>query len=441
MFNNLLVHAELYIRIFRLFYIFVSSFIGFYITNLSNHFIYKLPFNSRLNLIKTITTKLEDMNIVYVKIFQSLCLDDNLLYENEKEYLIKYTDSVPFTKDDINYDILDTLQTNYDIKIDSYTPVNSGVVSVVFTGMYNNENVVIKVLKNNILHRLNIAFEDVELLLKMAHVNSFIRKMNLKKCFIDNKELLIEQTNFIKEANNIETFKRKIQNYKEYIIPFCYKEITLTHDNVIVMKNIKNLVYNDIKNYNKTVKNEFGKLLLKFGLISVLFTSAVHCDLHNGNVFFYINDDYDDKPKYQLGIIDFGIVAYPNRENQNNYYNFLKNIQQDKDVSKIEEVLYSILNEQIQFKNLELLKKAELLKKVSEIMIQDITYESHNMKIVINMSRTINSYGFSFTKEFNQICLSMRISANMAMNLLININETQQEILNSFYNINLLIDI
>jgi predicted unusual protein kinase regulating ubiquinone biosynthesis (AarF/ABC1/UbiB family) len=275
----------------------------------------------------------------------------------------------------------------------------------------------------------------------MAHVFSFIRKMNLKKCFIDNKELLIEQTNFIKEANNIETFKRKIQNYKEYIIPFCYKEITLSHNNVIVMKNIKNLVYNDIKNYNKTVKNEFGKLLLKFGLISVLFTSAVHCDLHNGNVFFYINEDDDDIPKYQLGIIDFGIVAYPNRENQNNYYNFLKNIQQDKDVSKIEEVLYSILNEQIRFKNLELLKKAELLKKVSEIMIKDITYETHNMEIVINMSRTINSYGFSFTKEFNQICLSMRISANMAMNLLININVTQQEILNSFYNINLLIDI
>jgi len=163
--------------------------------------------------------------------------------------------------------------------------------------------------------------------------------------------------------------------------------------------------------------------------------------LHNGNVFFYINEDDDDKPKYQLGIIDFGIVAYPNRENQNSYYNFLKNIQQDKDVSKIEEVLYSILNEQIRFNNLEVLKKAELLKKVSEIMIKDITYESHNMEIVINMARTINSYGFSFTKEFNQICLSMRISANMAMNLLININETQQEILNSFNNINLLIDI
>jgi ubiquinone biosynthesis protein len=441
MFNNLLVNCKLYIRIFRLFYIFVSSFIGFCITNLSNHSIYKLPFNSRLNLIKTITTKLEDINIVYVKIFQSLCLDDNLLYENEKEYLIKYTDSVPFTKDDINNDILDTLQTNYDIKIDSYTPVNSGVVSVVFTGMYNNENVVIKVLKNNILHRLYIAFDDIELLLKMANVFSFVRKMNLKKCFIDNKELLIEQTNFIKEANNIETFKHKIQNYKEYIIPFCYKEITLIHDNVIVMKNIKKLVYNDIKNYNKTVKNEFGKLLLKFGIISVLFTGAVHCDLHNGNVFFYINEDDDDKPKYQLGIIDFGIVVYPNRENQNNYYNFLKNIQQDKDVSKIEEVLYSILNEPILFNNLEVLKKVELLKKVTEIMMHDIRYETHNMEMIINMNRTINSYGFSFTKEFNQICLSMRISANMAMNLLININETQQEILNSFYNINLLIDI
>lgn len=441
MFNNLLVLSELYIRIIRLFYILVSSFIGFYITNLSNHFIYKLPLNSRLNLIKTITTKLEGMNIVYVKIFQSLCLDDNLLYENEKEYLIKYTDNVPFTSDDINYDILNTLQTNYDIKIDSYTAVNSGVVSVVFAGMYNNKRVVIKVLKNNIQHRLNIAFEDVELLIKTANVFSFIRKLNLKKCFIDNKELLIEQTNFIKETENIETFKRKIQNYKEYIIPFCYKEITLTHNNVIVMENIKNLVYNDIKNYNKTIKNEFGKLVLKFGLISVLFTRAVHCDLHNGNVFFYINDEDDDKPKFQLGIIDFGIVAYPNRENQNNYYNFLKNIQQNKDISKIEDVLYSVIKEEERFKSLEPLKKAELLKKVSEIMTRDIRYESHNMEMVIKMSQTINSYGFSFTKEFNQICLSMRISANMAMELLININETQNELLDSFYNINKLIDI
>tara|TARA_B110001452_G_scaffold265826_1_gene271280 strand:- start:702 stop:1808 length:1107 start_codon:yes stop_codon:yes gene_type:complete len=368
-------------------------------------------------------------------------LDNNLLYENEKEYLIKYTDSVPFRNDDINYDILDKLQTNYDIEVDSYIAVNSGVVSLVFTGMYNNERVVIKVLKNNIQHRLKTAFEDLELLIKMANVFSFIRKLNLKKCFIDNKDLLIEQTDFIKETENIEIFKRKIENYKEYIIPFCYKEITLTHNNVIVMENIKNLVYNDIKNYNKTVKNEFGKLLVKFGLISVLFTSAVHCDLHNGNVFFYINDDTDDKPKYQLGIIDFGIVAYPNRENQNNYYNFLKNIQQYKDISKIEEVLYSVIKEEERFKSLEPLKKAELLKKVSEIITQDISYESHIMEMLINMSQTINSYGFSFTKEFNQICLSMRISANMAMELLININETQNELLDSFYNINKLIDI
>ena len=430
-----------YIRIIRLFYIFVSSFIGFYITNLSNHFIYKLPLNSRLNLMKTITTKLEDMNIVYVKIFQSLCLDKNLLYENEKEYLIKYTDSVPFTSEDINYDVIDTLETNYDIKFDSYTAVNSGVVSLVFTGMYNNERVVIKILKNNIQQRLNIAFEDVELLIKTANVFSFIRKLNLKKSFIDNKELLIEQTNFIKETENIEIFKRKIQNYKEYIIPFCYKEITLTHNNVIVMENIKNLVYNDIKNYNKTIKNEFGKLILKFGLISVLFTSAVHCDLHIGNVFFYINEDDDDKPKFQLGIIDFGIVTYPNRENQNNYYKFFKNIQQDKDESEMEEVFYSIINEQERFKSLELLKKAELLKKVSEIMTRDLTDELHIMEMYIELSETINFYGFSFTKEFNQVCLSLRISANMSMELLINLNETQNELLDSFYNINKLIDI
>lgn len=434
---------KLCMRMSRIFYIFTTSYTGFYITNLSNKYTYKIQPNPRLELIKSITTKIEDMNIVYVKIFQSLCLDDKLLNEDEKEYLTKYTDRVPYMESDIDYAMLDTLETNYNIKLDSYTPLNSGVISVVYTGMYNNEKVVIKVLKNNINHRLSIAFEDMEFILNMAYVFPIIRKLNLKKCLLDNKEILMEQTNFIREANNIETFKSKFENHSEYIIPYCYKDITMAYNNVIVMENIKNLVYNDIKNYDEIVKNEFGKLIGKFGLICLLFISAIHCDLHSGNIFFYINDDYDDdKPKYQLGIIDFGIVAYPSRENQNIYYNYFKNIQMDKDRSKIKEHIVGIINEKIKFQNLELSKKTQLLKELEEIMLGETTSQKDHQRVVfMNMSKCINNYGFSYTKEFNQITLSMAVSSNMALNLIIDSEKTQNEIMQSFNQINSLIDI
>lgn len=130
---------RLFMRMFRIFYIFTTSYMGFNITNLSNKYFYKIQSNPRLELIKSITTKIEEMNIVYVKIFQSLCLDDKLLNEEEKVYLTKYTDRVPYMESDIDYAMLDTLETNYNIKLDSYTPLNSGVISLVYTGMYNNE--------------------------------------------------------------------------------------------------------------------------------------------------------------------------------------------------------------------------------------------------------------------------------------------------------------
>ena len=71
--------------------------------------LYKTPTN-RLELIKALAKRLEYENIVYVKIFQALCLNKDLLYSNEQDFLIKYTDNVPYTINDINYDLLNKLK-------------------------------------------------------------------------------------------------------------------------------------------------------------------------------------------------------------------------------------------------------------------------------------------------------------------------------------------
>ena len=435
---------KLYMRIFHILFILIQSYIEFN----WNNFILYLKNNEpekRLELIKNITKKLEEINIVYIKIFQSLCLNENILYDEEKDYLLKYTDNVPFLSTDINYEILDTLESKYNIRLDIQEPLNSGIVSVAFKGIYMNDNnkVVVKILKNNIKQRLENVFEEIEFLLKLMNIIPYIKNFNLKKTLLDNKDLLLEQTNFKNEANNIEVFRNININNEEFVFPKCYLDITEEYNNVIVMENIKGLTYNDIKNYDDVIKQEFGKLLLKFGLISILYNSAVHCDVHPGNLFFYINEENSNKPKYQLGHIDFGIVCFPSRENQNYYYKFFKNIQIDKEYDKINEVLGAIIEEKNKFENFSVLEKNKLKEQIISILTKYASNENFDFKLFFNLSLVLNNYGLSFSKEFNQLCLCIQVVNALGESLCKkeNLKKFQDEIMESFNQINKLIEI
>tara|TARA_Y100000816_G_scaffold16289_1_gene10713 strand:+ start:3213 stop:4580 length:1368 start_codon:yes stop_codon:yes gene_type:complete len=432
---------KLYMRIIHILFIFIQSYIQFN----WNNFVLLLtqnPPEKRLELIKNITKKLEELNIVYIKIFQSLSLNDNILNTEEKDYLLKYTDSVPFLSNDIDYNILDTLESKYNITLDINEPLNSGIVSVVYKGIYMHDSnkVVVKILKNNIKQRIEKVFEEVEFLLKLINIIPYIKSFNFKKTLLDNKDLLLQQTNFINEANNIEVFRNLNINNEEFVFPKCYVNISQKYNNVIVMENIKGLTYNNIKNYDTIIKQEFGKLILKFGIVSILYNSAIHCDLHQGNIFFYINEENSNKPKYQVGYIDFGIVSFPSRENQDYYYKFLKNIMIDNEYNKLEEVLNCIIEEKEKFKSLS--EKKEIVEKCS-LIFKKYNNHAYNILLLLNISQILNNYGLSFNKEFNQICLSLQVVNNLAENLCNkqNVKKYQDEIMESFNQINKLIEI
>ena len=295
------------------------------------------------------------------------------------------------------------------------------------------------IIKNNIKNTIEKAFEEIELFIYILSIIPYMKKLNLKKCLLDNKELLLDQTNFRKEVNNIQIFKEKNINNKEYIIPECYPYITSEYNNVIVMENIKGLTFNDIKDYDEKIKYQFGRLLIKFGIISILYNSAVHCDIHPGNLFFYINEETDLKPKYQIGYIDFGIVAFPSRENQNIYYTFFKNIQIDKDFSEIEIVLTGIVYEKELLKNLTKNKKEELYNKLKKLIIA--TDDSYDIRFFLDLSYIINSFGLSFTKEFNNLCLSLQVVESLSKNLTGDPRKIQDDIILSFNKINKLLEI
>ena len=431
-----------YTRFLYILYILINSYIKFHSTNLLL-FIQDKQCLPRLELIKTITKKIENINIVYIKIFQSLCLNDDILFDEEKNYLIKYTDSVPFLPSDIDYNIIDILKSKYNIELDINGILNSGVISVVFKGIYKNKKVVIKIIKNDINRKISEAILVMEMFIKIISIIPYIRKLNLKKCILDNKELLLEQTNFIKEVKNLQIFKERNANNIEFVFPECYPDITNEYNNVIVMENIQGLTFNEIKNFDNSVKMEFGKLLTKFTLINILYNNAIHCDAHPGNIFFYINVNTQNKPKYQVGYIDFGIVSFPSRENQNYYYIFFKEIQTEHNFDQLDKVIICIISEKDKYINLESSIKIELLEKIKKNLQNLASNDNMDFLFFIHLSHIINSYGLSFSKEFNHICLSLQIGISLVESLCQkqNTKKVQDEIMDSFNHINKLIEI
>ena len=442
LYNNLIMFG----RFFYLFYIFISESIKFHFNNLINSLIYKLPKNERLVLIKSITHKLEELNIVYVKVFQSLCLEKDILYENEKEYLLKYTDNVPYKSEQVDYELLDLIESKYNIRLEDSQPINSGIIGIVFKGIDGNANdskVVIKILKNDIKEKLIDVFNELEYLTYLISFIPYFKNFNLNKLFLDNKESLLSQVNFLKEVTNIEIFKFKYKNLPEYRIPYVYKEITNIYNNVIVMENIKGLTINDLEKYDSNIKEEFGKLLMKLGFISIIYNSAVHCDLHAGNIFFYINDTNSGLPKYQLGLIDFGICSYPDKNNQNYYYIFFNDFFYKKDFSdkeKFNNVIKNIIHEKEYFDNISLKKKEQLILNSKECILKCLE-KDFDIIFLMQLGKIFKKYNLSFSNEFNQICLSLNSCNSLGKILCNHVTNTQYECIEELTQINKLIEI
>jgi predicted unusual protein kinase regulating ubiquinone biosynthesis (AarF/ABC1/UbiB family) len=421
----------IYIRITKLLALLLYEVIKFSSKKYVNY-LYNKPTN-RLELIKKLSKKLEQENIVYVKIFQALCLDKDLLNSDEQDYLLKYTDNVPYKTNEIEYDLLDKLEHEFSITLTNRIPINSGIVGLVFDGhdSFNNK-VIIKMLKRDILQKFTNVFDELLYISYICKYIPYIKSLKITKMLLDNEKILLNQMNFIKEVEAIEIFSEKYKNNKEYVIPKVYRNITEKYNKLLVMENISGLKFKDIENMSETIKEEFAYLLNKFGILGILYHSIIHCDIHSGNVFFYINDEAssinNETPKYSLGIIDFGICSFPSKENQNSYYLFFNDIHQNQNYSNIEKVLNTIIEEKEVLNNFTTKKKQEFLNE-STSCLQLNTKDEISSQLLIDLSKLFSKYDLNFTEEFNKVILSLHTANNFGKQLSKNIKATQGKII------------
>ena len=276
-------------------------------------------FKNYEKLIYNLTNRLALKNILYVKIFQALALNNNMIDDEINNVLLKFTDNVPWTNSDIDMETLIDLEKVYNITIlNDYKPINSGMISLVFKGINSDgETVIIKMKRTNIENNLN---DGIQKLLFCVNLLSFlpIHNYQISNIIQNNIVLIKNQTNFNKEVENMKIMKTNCKNLKYIKIPEVQADVTNKFSNIIMMEYIKGKTLQTI---DPSDYNEFSKQIIKFVFVTMLMNGKCHGDLHVGNILF-IKDENDPKYKYKIGILDFGIVYEIDKMKTTFYYIF-----------------------------------------------------------------------------------------------------------------------
>ena len=427
-----------YKEISEIFYILYILFIFLIKLTITNYYD-KNNNTKRLVLIKNLTNKLLKKNVIYLKIFQTLCINKKFLTEKESNFLIKYTDNVPYNIEDIDYKLLDDICKQEPKLIIDKNVINSGIVAIVFKGTYNGNKIVLKLIKKNIKDKIINIFKILDLIGYITLYIPIICNFNLPNFFNDNKEIILNQTDFNKETDNLIQFKDCYNNLPEYVIPTVYPEFTNKYKNIIIMEDITGLRFNDLDKLSQTDRCHFAEIYIKFGYLGLLFFSKINNDLHVGNLFFYI--DNKSNIKYKLGIIDFGICTFPSKNNQALYWKFFYDIIYKNNTNlPFQDIIPQLLDNPEIFINLNSYNKKKLINQlINCINTNKITQDC--LQISKDMSYILKKYNLIFSKELNQLIFGLGIVYNFCNYLTDDIIKVQNKILEDLTDISNMIEI
>jgi predicted unusual protein kinase regulating ubiquinone biosynthesis (AarF/ABC1/UbiB family) len=281
-------------------------------------------FNDFSSFIDRLTMRLSGINILYVKVFQAFALNNSLIDDTINNQLLQFTDNAPWDYSDIRLGDLVAVADKYDLylKPGYEIPINAGMISLVFKAYKNNNRndpVIIKIKRHNIEQKLNDAIDNLLFCMYLLSFIPIIHKYQLSEVVHRNIEIIRHQTNFLEEVDNMNRVKTNCKNLKYVKIPNAYREVTEQYPNCILMDYIEGIKIKEIK---KEDYEGFAKQVMKFGFVTTIVHGLTHGDLHGGNILF-IKDEKDEKYKYKIGVIDFGIVYDLDSEYKNLLFSVL----------------------------------------------------------------------------------------------------------------------
>jgi len=346
-----------------------------------------------------LSDSLSKKNMLYVKVFQSLALNNNIIDDKINKYLLNFTNNAPWKQSDINMQTLLSLEKEYNIQIENnYKPINSGMISLVFKGFITNNNssnnncystpVVIKMMRENIEARLN---NDINHLLFCIYCLSFIPIIDnyqISEVINNNIHLIQQQTNFHQEIRNMQQMQQNCKKLKYVKIPTVYSDVTLKYPNIILMEYIEGKT---LQNVDKSDYDIYAKHLIKFVLVTLFMNGCCHGDLHIGNILF-LKDEAEEKNKYKIGILDFGIV-YEIKTTRDAVFYLLSNLHDTLPEELAKKTFFSGIIEPV-----------ECLEKLNNHHYTNITKMlTHFINVIVNIDKTISPmHMFKLLTDINQ---------------------------------------
>jgi len=262
-------------------------------------------FRDYTNYIRRLTKKLATINILYVKLFQAIASNKEWVNEETNNELLKFTDNVPYTFDDIQIESLIEITNDYDFVLkDGYEkPMNAGMISLVYKAYKKSDNtpMIIKMKRKNIDQKLKDAIHNIQII---VYIYSFFSIYKIADLVEKNIEMILHQTNFQEEVQNIVKMRNNCKHLKYVKIPEVFTSVTEKYPEFIIMEYMEGKKMHEIEEQDYY---GFSKQVLKFGLVTTIHHGCCHGDLHSGNILF-IKDDNDEKYPYKIGVIDFGII-------------------------------------------------------------------------------------------------------------------------------------
>jgi len=293
------------VNVFKIFYSMLNTFCAT-IYELG----YSLIHRDNALFLRRLATKLSSKNILYIKLFQAIALNKNLINDETNNELMKFTDSVPYENDhyesDFDHELLCKIKDEYNLDWHTYQPMKGGMISLVFRmcDKNTNKNVIIKMKRKNIDEKLAAAIEEVQTLSYIILFFSYFNTLDIPIIFHKNIESLKQQLDYKQEVENMLEASEKCRNLKYVKIPEVYKEITDKYPDVIVMEYVEGKT---IQELDEEEYKFYAEPLLKYGMVSLLLHGVTHGDLHPGNILFLKNEN-EDKDIYKICLLDFGLV-------------------------------------------------------------------------------------------------------------------------------------
>lgn len=385
--------------------IFFSLFETFYILSivLFNLSIYIFHRN-KLKMITNICHYIGNYNIIYLKVIQSISINSHLFDKDIQQFLVKYTDNVPYSRHDINYTSLNNLSLYSNLEI-NYTPINSGIFALVFKGFKNDKPIAIKILKNNIKTKLISCINTLDIIFYILSYIPNIKNLNLKELLDNNKEKLIAQTDCKNEINNMKLFYNFYKDFEQIIIPCVYEEFTDDYNNLLVMDYITGDTMSKI---NSKYYKEYGEILLTMYFSEFGLHNIHHGDLHVGNILFLEENNIK-----KIAILDFGLIYTINECYQNLFFTLLKEVSFEKNYSWIYDNIHELTNSNtITLEKLSEIEKKNFKNELIEISKYTFETKFDLVYLTITVNRILNNYKLKGKPEILELLFTYGFAFN-----------------------------